>query len=71
LEKIGDVEWRMTISEGRYHQVKRMLAAVGNRVVALHRERIGAVALDPGLAPGQSRCLTAAEAESFAKRTTT
>jgi len=51
----------LTIHEGRYHQVKRMLAAVGNRVVALHRERIGAVALDPALEPGAWRPLTEAE----------
>ena len=44
---ITPTEVRLTISEGRYHQVKRMFAAVGNRVVGLHRERIGAIALDP------------------------
>ncbi len=41
LEKINDRQVRLTISEGRYHQVKRMFAAIGNRVIALlHRERI-------------------------------
>jgi 16S rRNA pseudouridine516 synthase len=57
-------ELLLTISEGRYHQVKRMLAAVGNRVVTLHRERIGAIALDPALAPGDYRALTAEEVGS-------
>jgi 16S rRNA pseudouridine516 synthase len=41
LEVITPTEVRLTISEGRYHQVKRMFAAVGNHVVGLHRERIG------------------------------
>jgi 16S rRNA pseudouridine516 synthase len=43
----------MTLTEGRYHQVKRMVAAVGNRVDALHRSAIGAYRLPPDLAPGQ------------------
>ncbi len=43
---------RLTLTEGRYHQVKRMLAAVGNRVDALHRSRFGALALPADLAPG-------------------
>lgn len=71
LDKIADNEWRISISEGRYHQVKRMLAAVGNRVTALHRERIGAVLLDPILAPGESRRLTEVEIASFDRRATT
>lgn len=54
----------LTISEGRYHQVKRMLAAVGNRVVALHREAVGAIELDAGLAPGDWRALTREEIET-------
>lgn len=61
LEKIDDYHVRLTITEGRYHQVKRMFAAVGNRVVALHRERIGAIILDPTLAPGEYRELTSDE----------
>ena len=44
---------RLTLTEGKYHQVKRMLAAVGNRVTSLHRSRIGRLELPPGLAPGQ------------------
>ena len=52
---------RLTIHEGRYHQVKRMLAAVGNHVTALHREAIGGIVLDPLLPSGGYRALTAAE----------
>ncbi|PQQ30560.1 16S rRNA pseudouridine(516) synthase RsuA [Photorhabdus luminescens] len=55
---------RLTISEGRYHQVKRMFAAVDNRVIALHRERIGAIILDPELEPGEYRPLTKQEIAS-------
>lgn len=51
----------MTLQEGRYHQVKRMFAAVGNRVVVLHREQIGGLKLDPQLQPGEFRHLTTAE----------
>ncbi|MBR4425736.1 MAG: 16S rRNA pseudouridine(516) synthase [Oscillospiraceae bacterium] len=51
----------VTVFEGRYHQVKRMLAALGKPVLRLHRERIGALALDCALAPGQYRELTEAE----------
>lgn len=55
----------LTISEGRYHQVKRMLAAVGNHVEDLHRLQIGAVVLDPDLEPGGYRELTDAERDSL------
>ena len=48
---------RMTLTEGKYHQVKRMVAAVGNRVEALHRSRYGALVLPADLAPGQWRWL--------------
>ncbi|MCY0388754.1 16S rRNA pseudouridine(516) synthase [Robbsia sp. Bb-Pol-6] len=43
----------LTIAEGKYHQVKRMVAAAGNRVETLHRRAVGALTLPPGLAPGQ------------------
>jgi 16S rRNA pseudouridine516 synthase len=56
---------RLSICEGKYHQVKRMLAAIGNHVVALHRERIGQIFLDADLRPGQFRVLTTAEITSF------
>tara|TARA_R110001606_G_scaffold264596_1_gene413239 strand:+ start:1135 stop:1830 length:696 start_codon:yes stop_codon:yes gene_type:complete len=55
----------VTLNEGRYHQVKRMFAACGNHVVALHRKQIGSVVLDEQLAPGASRSLTQEEIESF------
>ncbi len=51
----------MTLTEGKYHQVKRMIAAVGNRVESLHRSRIGALALPADLLPGQWRWLGPAE----------
>ena len=47
---------RLTLTEGRYHQVRRMFAAVGNHVVALHRSAIGSLTLDD-LAPGTWRVL--------------
>jgi 16S rRNA pseudouridine516 synthase len=52
---------RLTLTNGKYHQVKRMLAAVGNRVEGLHRSRIGALALPDDLAPGQWRWLRASD----------
>ncbi|MFV7772033.1 16S rRNA pseudouridine(516) synthase RsuA [Shewanella marisflavi] len=55
---------RLTITEGKYHQVKRMFAAVGNKVVKLHRESIGEIVLDDTLAPGEWRYLTPAEIAS-------
>lgn len=64
LEQLEDCLVRLTISEGRYHQVKRMFAAVGNRVVALHRERIGAIIMDEDLQPGEYRPLTEQEIAS-------
>ena len=48
---------RLTLTEGKYHQVKRMVAAVGNRVDGLHRSRIGGLDLPEDLAPGQWRWL--------------
>lgn len=61
LEQLAARQARLTIYEGRYHQVKRMFATVGNRVTALHRESMGQIRLDPDLQPGQYRPLTAAE----------
>ena len=65
LEIVGLKACLITISEGRYHQVKRMFAAVGNRVVSLHRESIGDLSLDPALQAGDFRSLTAAEIALF------
>lgn len=50
---------RLVLAEGKYHQVKRMIAAAGNHVVALHREAVGALALPAGLGPGEWRWLEA------------
>jgi len=61
LERVGERAARVTLQEGRYHQVRRMFAALGNHVEALHREAVGGVILDPGLAPGEWRELTQSE----------
>ena len=59
-EAVGPHHLRLTLTEGKYHQVKRMVAAVGNRVEALHRSRIGGLDLPADLAPGDWRWLDAA-----------
>lgn len=56
---------RLTITEGKYHQVKRMFQAVGRRVLFLKRLSMGPLELDPGLAPGEYRRLTQAEVEAL------
>ena len=60
-EAVSEQHLRLTLTEGKYHQVKRMLAAVGNRVEGLHRSQIGSVPLPADLASGQWRWLSAAE----------
>ena len=67
-EVVAGNHLRLTITEGKYHQVKRMVAAVGNRVEALHRSRIGDLALPEDLAPGQWRWLTEAEVDGLRQR---
>ncbi len=64
LEILGEREARITIYEGRYHQVKRMFHAVGNRITTLHRERMGNIHLDGRLTPGAYRPLTKTEINS-------
>ena len=64
LEVLGPREARLTLHEGRYHQVRRMFAAVGNHVDALHRERIGGLDLGD-LGEGQWRMLGEAEREQL------
>ena len=59
---------RLTLTEGKYHQVKRMLAAVGNRVEGLHRSRIGALELPADLAPGQWRWLRPDDLQKLAEK---
>ena len=58
-ERVDANRLRLTLTEGKYHQVKRMIAAVGNRVEALHRSRIGPVPLPDDLKSGEWRWLTA------------
>jgi 16S rRNA pseudouridine516 synthase len=60
-EKLCD----MTLEEGKYHQVKRMFAAVGNRVETIHRIAVGSLELGDSLAPGKWRLLTGAELNSL------
>ncbi|NUO89081.1 MAG: pseudouridine synthase [Cupriavidus sp.] len=60
-EITGERSLRLTLVQGKYHQVKRMVAAAGNHVDALHRSAIGPVQLDPALAEGEWRWLTAQE----------
>jgi 16S rRNA pseudouridine516 synthase len=64
LEQVAEKEVLLTITEGKYHQVKRMFAAVGNRVVGLHREQIGAIKL-ADLPLSQWRYLTEDEIAPF------
>ncbi len=59
-EIAGDSLLRLTLTEGKYHQVKRMVAAVGNRVEALHRAQIGGFKLPEDLKPGEWRWLASA-----------
>jgi 16S rRNA pseudouridine516 synthase len=61
VERAGEKALRLTLTEGKYHQVKRMVAAVGNRVEALHRSAMGGLALPADLPPGTWRWVDAAE----------
>lgn len=65
MEILDDYNLNLTISEGRYHQVKRMFAALGNKVVALHRWRIGEIILDETLEEGEFRALNKQEIGGF------
>lgn len=62
LEVLGPKQARLTLTEGRYHQARRMFAAVGNHVETLHRSRIGGLELDD-LPEGQWRALEAHDLE--------
>jgi 16S rRNA pseudouridine516 synthase len=64
LEILGPTSARLTLHEGRYHQVKRMFHRVGNRVIRLHRESIGTLRLPSDLAAGEWRMMTKAEADA-------
>lgn len=61
MEIVSDRRALVTISEGRYHQVRRMFAATGNHVTALHRDRVGGLALPDDLNPGEVRLLDEAD----------
>ena len=62
-EEVSEI--RLTIQEGKYHQVKRMFRAVGKEVVYLKRIQFGTLTLDPSLKPGQYRKLTEEEVEQL------
>ena len=64
LEVLDARRARLTLHEGRYHQVRRMFAAVGNHVVALHRERVGGLSLGD-LPEGEWRSLDASAREAL------
>lgn len=65
LEILSQMRARLTITQGKYHQVKRMFAAVGNHVVKLHRESIGTVQLPDTLSEGEVAPLTEQQVVSF------
>ena len=64
FEILSTNEGIISIHEGRYHQVKRMFAALGNRVEELHRERVGTIILDKDLELGEYRDLSQKEIDS-------
>lgn len=66
LTILDDFHAELAITEGKYHQVKRMFAALNNHVSELHRQSIGPIALDKQLTPGQYRPLTLKEINYFA-----
>jgi 16S rRNA pseudouridine516 synthase len=65
LEPLSPTEAALTITEGRYHQVRRMFAAVGNHVLQLHRDRIGGLDLPEDLSAGTYRLMTATDLEAL------
>lgn len=65
MQVVDDHHIQLSISEGKYHQVKRMITSLGNEVVSLHRLQIGGIALDPELEPGDYRPLTEEEIASI------
>ncbi|MEI7762021.1 MAG: 16S rRNA pseudouridine(516) synthase [Comamonadaceae bacterium] len=64
-ERVAEHHLRLTLTEGKYHQVKRMVAAVSNRVEALHRSQIGGLRLSAALAPGQWQWLSQTDLASL------
>jgi 16S rRNA pseudouridine516 synthase len=66
--RVDECHLQLTLTEGKYHQVKRMLAAVSNRVEGLHRSRIGELVLDDRLPEGAWRWLTADEVAALGQK---
>jgi 16S rRNA pseudouridine516 synthase len=66
-EATGETTLRLTLTEGKYHQVKRMVAAVGNRVEGLHRSEFGELTLK-GVPSGAWRWVSAAEREQLERK---
>ena len=67
-ERENKPQYSIVITEGRYHQIKRMFASTGNKVLELNRIRMGALMLDKALALGECRELSAAEVEQIIQR---
>jgi 16S rRNA pseudouridine516 synthase len=67
-EATGDTTLRLMLTEGKYHQVKRMVAAAGNHVASLHRSQFGPIGLGADLAPGQWRWVGDEERAALVKR---
>ena len=65
LEIVAPNVGRVTVHEGKFHQIKRMFSAVGREVTKLHRETFGSLVLDPNLPEGEWRELTEAELASL------
>jgi len=65
---VAEFHLRLTLTEGKYHQVKRMVAAVSNRVEGLHRSHIGGLSLPDDLAPGQWRWLGEADLQKITRK---
>ena len=67
-EIVGECLLRLTVTEGKYHQVKRMVAAAGNRVETLHRETVGDLSLPADLKPGEWCWLMPADLDKLVKK---
>ena len=67
-QAVSERHLQLTLTEGKYHQVKRMVAAVGNRVEGLHRSSIGPLTLGDDLPPGQWRWLTRGEVDALTQK---
>jgi 16S rRNA pseudouridine516 synthase len=64
----GRCSGKITLTEGKYHQIKRMMASFGSKVTFLKRESFAGIPLDRGLAPGEWRYLTAEEIKSLEEK---